>query len=151
MQVEVGQFAAGLQHAIAQKLADSFAYIAEVIIELLPRANDHLCGGRGRRSAYIGGEIRDGEISFVADSGDDRNCAGHNGAGHGLLVKSPQILDRTAAPGEDQHVCELLTIEIANALPDFAGGAFALNAHGIKNDMQAREAALQDTYNVAHG
>src|SRR5579862_2183244 len=70
---------------------------------------DHqLSGARGRRSAQIRDKVRDGEVDLMADAGDDRRTAAAaaaiDRARDALVVECPQILERAAPTGEDQHV-----------------------------------------------
>ena len=65
---------------------------------------DNLGGGRRRRRAHVGDEIGDGEISFVANGGNNRNRGSSNRAGNDLLVKSPKVFDGPAAAPYDHHI-----------------------------------------------
>ena len=58
---------------------------------------------------------------------------------------------RASAPREDQDIGGLLAVEVTHGLNDFAGGAFALDANGIKHDVQIGEPALQNVDDVADG
>ena len=52
-------------------------------------------GGSGRcGSAEVGDEVCDGEVGFVADSGDYGQTGCGNGAGKGLVVEAGEIFDR---------------------------------------------------------
>ena len=65
----------------------------------------HQLGGRrGRGRAHVGGEVGDGEVDLVPDAADHGDGRGDDGARQALVVERPQILERAAAAGEDQHV-----------------------------------------------
>ena len=60
--------------------------------------------GRWRRRAQVGGEVGEAEIGFMADRGDDRHRRGGDRAHQMLVVERPQVLERAAAAGQQQHV-----------------------------------------------
>ena len=62
--------------------------------------------GRGRwgRGPEVRHEIRDGEIRFMAHGGDHRNPGGKNGPGGFFRVKSTEVFQGSAAPGDDGDV-----------------------------------------------
>ena len=125
--------------------------LGEVAIELLARANDQF-GSRGRRGgAHVGDEIGDSEISFMADAGDNRNRAGRHGPSDAFLVEGPEVFQRAAAARQDEHVGQLLAVEIFDGVDDFGGRAFALHAHGVQDQMKIGEAPAQDANDVAYG
>ena len=69
---------------------------------LLP---DHeLRGRRRRRRAQVGHEVRDREIGFVADAGNDRHRRCGDRAGQHFFVERPQIFERAAAARDDHDV-----------------------------------------------
>src|SRR5579883_234099 len=120
-------------------------------VEFLARANHHLGRSRWRRGANIGGEVGDGEISFVADSGNDGDGAGDDRPRDGLFVKGPQIFGRATPTGEYQHVSDLFAVEIPDGLHDFAGCALALHANRIEDDVQIGKTPLENVHDIAHG
>jgi hypothetical protein len=64
--------------------------------------HDRLCG---RRGPPIGDKLDDGRVRLVADRSDNRHrAAGEDGVRHDLLVEGPEILDRTAAAGDENRV-----------------------------------------------
>ena len=66
--------------------------------------HDDFGGGGRRRRAHVRGEIGDREIDLVADAADDRDRRGDDRARQRFVVEGPQILERAAAAGQDQHV-----------------------------------------------
>src|SRR6266446_3158456 len=137
------------QQAVADQPGKDFAQVGDMLIEFTAGLNDKL-GGRGRSGgADIGDEVRDGEIGFVADAGDDGNLGGGDGARHGFFVEGPQIFHGAATAREDENVHESLLIEKFQGFDDFFGGAFALDAHGVENEMNILETAAKNADNVA--
>src|SRR6202163_550722 len=63
-----------------------------------------LRGPRGGGGARIGREVRDGEVDLVPDPRDHGQAARAYGARDPVVVERPQILERAAAAGEDQHL-----------------------------------------------
>src|SRR5438067_10572652 len=69
------------------------------IEQLLPGADDHLGGGRGRGGAQVGDEIGDADIGFVPDSRDNGDRGIGDGVSDGFFVEGPQVFERTSAAG----------------------------------------------------
>ena len=57
---------------------------------------------RGR--AHVRHKIRDGEINFMSDGGNDRNGRFKNRPRHDFLVERPQILQRPAAARDQNQI-----------------------------------------------
>src|SRR4029077_20887189 len=123
----------------------------DVLVKFAARLDDELGGGGRRGSANIGDEIGDGEIGFVADARDDGNFRCKDRAGDDFFVEGPQIFQGAAAARDDEHVDEVPFVEKLHRFDDFFGGAFALDAHGKKHQMDIGKAAREDAHNVAHG
>src|SRR6266700_2121432 len=137
------------QQAVTDQAGEGFAEFGDMFIEFTAGLDNKL-GGRGRSGgADIGDEIGDGEIGFVADAGDDGNFGGGDGARHEFFVEGPQIFHGAATAREDENVHESLLIEKFQGFDDFFGGAFALDAHGVENEMNILETAPKDTDDVA--
>jgi hypothetical protein len=49
----------------------------------------------------VGGKVGDGEIGFVADTGNHRHAGLHDGTRHHFFIERPQVLD--AATAADQQ------------------------------------------------
>ena len=71
---------------------------------LIARCADQLGSGGRRGCAQVGDEIGDAEIGLVPHPADHRHRAGGDGAGQGLVVEGPQILDRAAAAHQQDDV-----------------------------------------------
>jgi len=52
------------------------------------RGGEFGCAGRGR-GAQIGSKIRDGEVGFMPDAGDDGHARSADGIGNGFIVECP--------------------------------------------------------------
>ena len=76
----------------------------DVAGELVLAPHDELGGRRWRRRAQVGDEVGDGDVGLVADRGDDRHRRGGDRPGDGLFVERPEILERSAAAADDDHV-----------------------------------------------
>src|SRR6266481_1998246 len=121
-----------------------------MLIEFAARLHDELGGGGRRGGAHVGDEIGDGEIGFVADSGDYRNFGGEDGAGDFFFVEGPEIFEGAAATREDQYVHHLAAIEELQRADYFRRGAFALDTHGINGEVHIAKASAQDAHHVAN-
>ena len=106
------------------------------------------CGGRGG-GAEVGGEVGDGEVSFMADGGDDGEIGGGDGAGYGLRVEGGQIFKRAAAAGDDDEVDEIRGIKLGDCRLDFRGGLVTLDGYGEDEDAETGVAAGDDIEEVA--
>ena len=101
-------------------------------------------GGRGG-CAQVGDKIGDGEIGFMTDGGNDRQARSGNCARHTLAVEGGQVLERSAAAGQDDdidstgmnvpRVNESLSIELGNGGFDFGWRGIALNGDRKDKDV----------------
>src|SRR6266851_1667474 len=139
------------QKAVADQAGEGFAQVGDMLIEFTAGLDDKLGGGGRSGGADVGNEIGDSEIGFVADAGDDGNFGSGDGARHEFFVEGPQVFHRAATAREDENVHEFLLIEEFQGLDDFFGGALALDAHGIENEMNILETAAKDADDVADG
>ena len=64
--------------------------------KLRPHGHGEFGRGGRRRRAHIGGVVDQRPIGFVADGGDERDCAAGDRPDGDLLVEAPQILERAA-------------------------------------------------------
>src|SRR6478609_9822496 len=61
--------------------------------------------GSGRCSrSTICGKICERHVGLMTDSGYDRNARSRNRADQNLFIETPEILERTAAPADDDDV-----------------------------------------------
>ena len=89
-----------LQLQVAQPRVERAQATGEVI------ATGHQQFGRDRRRrrAQVGGEVGQAEVGFVADRRNHRHRRCGDRARQTLVVERPQVLERTAAAGQQQHV-----------------------------------------------
>jgi len=122
-----------LEQEITRALRDFMLEFPQVALKFFARFHDDLSSGRWRGRAHIRDKIRDREIGFVTHSTDDWYRACRNRARHGLFVERPQILDRSAAAREENHVHHFLAVEIFQRRDNFLRRAVALHAHRIQD------------------
>ena len=110
--------------------------------------------GTGRGGAHVGGEVRSGNIGFMADRRDDRHAAGGNGAGEDLFVEFPQVLEASAAAGDDDDIHRGKTAilgrgETSDRLGNFGCRPPSLHADGSDENFNVRCTPAQDVQEVA--
>ncbi len=71
---------------------------------LRPVGHDQLCGGGWRRGADVGREIGQRHVHLVAHARHDGNRMRPDGPYDAFVVERPQILQRAAAAGQDDHL-----------------------------------------------
>ena len=127
--------------------------LAEALGELGAHRHGEL-GGRGRRGrALVGGVIDQRGVGLVADRRDQRDRASRRGAHHDLLVERPEVLERAAAAGDDQHVgarqraARRKTVEALDRGRDLGRGELALD-QDRPQQHPAREALRQTVEDV---
>jgi hypothetical protein len=109
---------------------------------------DFSSGGRRRRT-QVGGVVDQRRIGFVPHRGDQRNRRFCGGSDDFLLVEGPQVLDRSAATGDDQQVGPRgPRRKAADGLGDSCGGALTLHGDGPQNHAR-RATILQAVEDVA--
>ncbi len=108
-----------------------------------------LRGTRGGRGARIGREVRDGEVDLVPDARDHGQPAGAYGARDPLVVERPQILERAAAAGEDQHLALGARASRLQRRDQRRRGGRTLHHRRIDEDPYGRETAREDVQDVA--
>jgi len=119
------------------------------LFQFLLIGGEQFGGSRGRGGSLVGHEVGDGEVHLVADSGHHRQGAGRQRPGHHLLVEGPQILQRAAAPGQDQHVALApLAGQIQHA-GNFGGGILALHGNRVDHHGNTGKAPPQGGEDVA--
>ena len=125
--------------------------VVDAVGEGLFLFHDHLGGGRGSRGPDVGDEVGDGEIDLVADGRDDRDGRAGDGPGHPLLVEGPEVLDRSAAPADDEDVDVGQGAQVVDAGDDLVGRPVALDAGRVDEDVELGEAPLQGPQDVDDG
>ena len=93
---------AGLQKLEARGAFQAMRLRCETLGDFVLGFGDELGRGRRRWRAQVGGKVRDGEVGFVSDGGNDRQPRCSNGARHPLAVEGGKIFERTAAAREQQ-------------------------------------------------
>ena len=64
----------------------------------------HFGGGRGGRSAHIGGMVHEGNVGLVPHRRDQGNGASRRRAHRGFLVEGHEILEAATAPRDNEKV-----------------------------------------------
>jgi len=104
-------------------------------------------GGSGR--ANIGDEIGDGEIGFVAYSGDYGISEAEMARANFFLVEGPEIFERARRRGRGSEHRPFFAIEELHGASDFGGRAIALDAHRVDGEVYIAEAPAQDADHIA--
>ncbi len=108
------------------------------------------CPARSGR-AEIGGEIGDGEIDLMAHGADHWADRGANGPGQGFVVEGLEVLDRAAAPAENNGVGgRQVGVDGRQRLDYFSGGLVALHRNGIDGEVERGQAAPGDAEEIVH-
>src|ERR1700721_3593081 len=97
----------------------------EVLADFVLSLGDELCRGRRRWRAQIGGKVRDGEVSFVSDRGNDWQPRRSNGARNLLAVEGGKIFKRTAAARYNNEVDEICGIQLGQRSFNLSRRGFA--------------------------
>ena len=85
----------------------------------------------------------------MADGGDHRHGRSGDRSRDDLLVERPQILDRSAASSDEDHVDALDLGDRSEAACNVERGAVALHARRANHEVRVRVAAAQDVDDVA--
>ncbi len=116
------------------------AQVADRGLELGQHRRRHLRGRRRGRRPAVGNEVDEGGVGLVAHGADQRDRAGRDRAGQGLVVERPEVLHRAAAARHDQHVgagdraARLQGLEAADGRCDLSRGGVALHHHRPDDD-----------------
>ena len=129
-------------------VADGAAYAGveglDALLDAVLRGGDEFGGGGGSGGAQVGDEVRDGEVSLVADGGDGGKRRGGDGAGEGFVVEAGEVFDGAAAAGDEDEVDAVrVGVEEADAGDNGGGASGALNGGGIDEQIEARMAAAR--------
>ena len=90
----------------------------------------------------------------MADGGDDRHAAGGHGAGEDLFVEFPEVLEASAAAGDDDDIYrgKVMVLSVGEA-SDCSGNFHrrppALHTDRSDEDFNVRRAPAQDVQEVA--
>ena len=84
----------------------------------------------------------------MAHSGDHRDGAAGDGAGHGFFVEGPEVFERSAAAGHDHQLGPGVAAEVIDPTANLLHRAIALHQSGEEPNVETREAAGQDLDHV---
>ena len=84
----------------------------------------------------------------MADGADDRDLAGENSPRHPLIVKTPQILQRTAAASDNQYVTLLARVGQRDGAHNLPGGVVTLDRGWVDDHRQPGIAAPENMENI---
>ena len=101
--------------------------------------------------AQIGHHVRDGRIHFMADARHHGDARTENRLGYGLVVEGPEVLQRSAAPDEHEHLGPAPAVFGVEGGGDAGWGVISLYGHGDDVDFTARPAFRRKAQEVAHG
>jgi len=123
----------------------------ETLAQMLRRGADELGRGGGGRTAPVRSEVGEGQVDFVADTGDDRNAQGTNGPHDPLVVEGHEILVATPAAGQDQDVALAPPVGQLQGADDLLDRALSLHGDRIDDDRQGPATPRQDRQKVVQG
>jgi hypothetical protein len=81
----------------------------------------------------------------------DRNRTIHDGPRHRLFVERPEVLERTPAPTDDDHVAQARFTQCAEGTGDLTARPLALHARPPNDYTHPRRSAAEHGQNVADG
>ena len=100
-------------------------------------------------SFQVSREVGERRVRLVPDADDDRHRRVDDRADHALVVEAPQVLERAAAAGKDQHVEVWVVVEALERADDGRRGLVALDAARAEHELDERIAAAHDVGDVA--
>ena len=95
-------------------------------------------------------EIGNREVDLVAYARDDRNRARPDRARQPLVVEGPQILERAAAPGEDQYIAVFAQAGDSQGFDERRYRNRTLHGRRVDQHGCGREASRQDVQDVSN-
>ena len=107
--------------------------------------------GRGGGCPKVCHEIGNGNVHFVAHCTDGGNRASGNRPGDGFFVKAPEVLQRAAAPANDQHIRHAVVLGAIDGVYDVGRRSLPLNGSGVERDRNGRATPCQHGENVVNG
>ena len=146
-----GQPVQRLRPLLKRALADSRDACGESAYSVQPIAligYYDLGSGRGRCGSYVGHKVRDREIDFVPYGTDDRQRAIGNGASELLIVKRPQVFQRSAAAAQDQNVALVTVNSRLKRLNQFTRCSVTLDCRRVDNDGDGRKSTPENAQDV---
>ena len=109
--------------------------------EVVRAIDDELRGVGRRGGADVGDEVRNREIDFVADRGNDRHGTRGDRARQRLVVERPEIFGRSAAASDDDDVDLGHARDRAQRAHQIDRRAVALHPRGPNDDPRRRDGA----------
>ena len=91
--------------------------------------DDPLGGVGGRGGAQVRDVVQDGPVRLVADRTHHRSGGGGHGPDELLVAERQQVLQGTAAAGDDDHVHVGVGVELAQCRDHLRDGGVALDGH----------------------
>ena len=139
-----------LHQGVACRAVQALAQLLQAFFHLVLSSRDELgCSGRSG-SAQVGDEVRNREVGFVPDGGDDGDLRGSDGARQRFAVKGREIFERSASAGQNDDVDFACAVEPGDAGLDFERRRVALDKRGIDEDLQRGVPAGDDVDEVAN-
>ena len=86
----------------------------------------------------------------MSHGGDHRDLRLVDGPGHPLVVKGPQVLQRTAAPSGDEHVRQLIAVGVADSAHDLRRRLRPLYPHRQQQHLGDGIPAAQNADHVVY-
>ncbi len=106
-------------------------------------------GGSGR--AQVGGKIGQGEIGLVAHPADHGGLRGDDGAHHAFVVEGPQVFQRAAAAGDEDHIRRTGAVKRRQGADDGRRSFIALHRGRREQDLGQRVAPPQGVEHILQG
>jgi hypothetical protein len=116
--------------------------------EIDDRWRTQLGRGRRRRRPKIRHVVDECPIGFVPNAGNDRDAARENGANDAFVVETPEVVRRTPAAGEDDHLGAAVALECPERGDDARRCCFALNRAGRQQELDQWIASAEDVLDV---
>ena len=123
--------------------------MAQISHELLIGKHCQFCRSRRSRGPQVSHVIRDHSICLMSHRRYDRCAAGKYRFRHGLLIESPQILERASASSDNDHIHSEL-IESSDSLTYACRGLLSLDNGRIQYDLKVRIATKGDVDDILY-
>jgi len=101
------------------------------------------------QGAYVGAEVRNGEVHFVTNGGDHRLQRTNDGPRHKLLIERPKVLKRTAPARDENHIHVGVHAEKVDARRNLSRRTGSLNFRWMDQYMERIVPSLQNREHIA--
>ena len=108
------------------------------------------CGSVLNPGTVIGREIAKGKVGLMSDRRNHGDPRGGNGTNQRLVVKGPQILDRSSATSDNDHITIALGVQIRKSCAQRSRCFSALHKRGVQKDLRRRIAPSRNIEHIAH-